>query len=185
MVDASGKLLVHGGCVFQRFLTTGALDTSFGTDGLVDLSSTTGGRWCEVVARSDGSLLVASREEWYAERSEVVLIDPSGAIIDVFPGVSTKTADKAVAFGGEMTDGLLLVIKSTGAGIATKSVLEQWAPDGTPDTSWGNSGSWPVPNRLLLASTTNTGHAVVASSEQIVKPYGYVVHRWAIQRLTP
>ena len=131
-----------------RYDRDGSLDTSFGSDGVVETSIE--GGYAEAnaaVLQPDGKIVVAGDYQMAAGGSEFALarytsdgsLDPSfgtdGIVRTQVEDVSSKAfgvalqPDGKIVAGGEATS-------STGSG----SAVVRYLPDGSLDTSFGNSG---------------------------------------------
>ena len=156
LIQPDGKLVAVGGTsdgsqydfAVARFLTSGALDPSFGTNGMVitDIQSNRSDDTAQGVAlRPDGKLVVAG---WTQVSNNVFTTlaryNIDGSLDTTFAGAGRQWNPAADFGSGRVAvalqaDGKILV-NSTPTTNAEDFGLSRYNPDGSIDTTYGNNG---------------------------------------------
>ena len=182
-VQADGKILVAGGTLVNnrldfalvRYLPSGALDTSFDTDGKVVTSVDTWGDLALSIAiQFDGRIVVAgySEDGSFDERFAAVRYNVNGAVDSSF-----GTDGKAVLPVGANSEGakevliqsdckVMLVGSGATGNTGTDFILARLNANGTPDNSFDGDGkvvtSISVTDRAAAAAQQADGKIIVA-----------------------
>ena len=158
-LQSDGKIVVagtaNGNFALARYTTTGALDPSFGSGGIVNTSVGLNDKACGVAIQANGSIVAVGLSD-----NDVALARylPSGALDSSFGTggiVQTPIGNYAIALG--------VVIQPIDQKIAitglfdTQIVIVRYNPNGSPDLPFGNQSiatlSCPVPsegNSILI-----------------------------------
>jgi uncharacterized delta-60 repeat protein len=181
-IQADGKIVVAGHClekqheaweaaVLARYTPDGRLDPAFGDGGsvLTDFGPEKRSAAHAVALQADGKIVIAG----HGNGSRVALarfmsngrLDPTfgsgGKVLDV--------AGSALALALQ-PDGRILV-----AGAATAGIIARYAPDGSPDNSFGNGGRMPIDFVVGGLSLQSDGKVVAAGS---MEPGAFAVRRY-------
>jgi uncharacterized delta-60 repeat protein len=152
-LDAVGRVVVVGvavavntGFAVARYTTTGALDPSFGTGGIVQIPAITAGVASAVAIDGSGRIVVAGHS--FAEGTDIALARflPSGVLDTSFGHSGTMTTHigaSSVEFGnGVVVDGngRIVVAGTTDYGQVERFTLVRYRTDGSLDPSFGTGG---------------------------------------------
>ncbi len=149
-LQPDGKVVVYITGNVVRYLSNGALDTSFGRGGFaqVSLNGTSG----SVALQSDGKIVVAgSVESANVDEFALLRLNPNGSVDTGFGSSGEVTTQLGFPGLGEAVlvqpDGKILLgaqIEPAGRRLPFKTVLARYNPDGSPDTAFGNDGTVSV-----------------------------------------
>jgi uncharacterized delta-60 repeat protein len=190
-VDPSGRVLVGGYAqdptnhyqwVFARYTPTGALDTSFGTAGLVILDLGGWSNWrngpYDVVLQPDGKIVAvgATAPYWTAVRlTPAGALDPSfgsgGVVHGIYGFGSTTSGATSVAL---LDDGRIVAAGVAGGSSRDRFALVRYLPNGSLDEMFGLHGvvvtSGPGDRRINELVVLADGKVLVAGVEQYFDP---------------
>ena len=150
-----GAILIHDGNEITRLLSGGALDTTYGTSGVLTLAS-----GAELVrVRSDGSMVIGSGTwtPWGGSDIDVFCLNPDGSLDTDFGASGHSTFDMAVGSTDELTclafaaDGGILV---GGQIQGEDGFLLKLNPSGSLDTQFGSGGTVLLRSTSYLSSRT-------------------------------
>ncbi|MFT6765350.1 MAG: putative delta-60 repeat protein [Alteromonas naphthalenivorans] len=200
-IQADGKILIAGHARVggqwewrvQRLLTTGLIDTSFGTDGTY-VPTTSLGTSDNILAMQiqvDSKILIAGyatvggQKEWRVQRLLTTgLIDTSfGNEGTYVPTTSLGTSDNILAMQIQVDSKILI------AGYATVGGQKEWRVQrllttGLIDTSFGTNGTY-VPTTSLGTSDKIEAMQIQADGKILIAGYATVEgeEEWRVQRL--
>jgi uncharacterized delta-60 repeat protein len=164
----------------ERLLPDGAPDTSFGTEGLVQLPARAGAPTREsarsIVLLPGGELLIAGIGEVVKQEEEfgwLAEVAASGSLIRSFgeegveyvPAAKTyNNGDKGVSVTREADGTIVLAGNTVPAGSEDRQAAA-WGflPDGAPDPSFGSDGLLLLPRPVPEADTESVAEAVDSS----------------------
>ena len=171
-IQADGKIVVAGdsygssggGSAVIRFNTNGSLDTSFDNDGIV----TTGAGGFAVAIQADGRIVAAG--------SGVARYNADGSLDTTFNGTGIVTTPGRLALSVAIqADGKILTADGTNTFDGNR--LVRYNVNGTPDTSFGGTGSVVVGNYVNSAVVQTDGKIVAAGSAEFVGGFALAVVR--------
>ncbi|MFO0929485.1 MAG: Ig-like domain-containing protein [Gemmataceae bacterium] len=157
LVQPDGKILVAGfgvtsttaaaEVVLVRLQTTGALDSTFGTGGVVRLASFGGvtGSVSDAVLQADGKIVLSGT---VGGKFAVIRLNANGTLDTSFNGTGWVTTDLSSASGNRAyavavgPAGTIVAAGVTGEGNVTTSrtVVVRYTASGAPDASFGPGG---------------------------------------------
>ena len=138
-----GRILAAGESHVIRLTTAVALDTTFDTDGILNV----GHKANSLVVQADGSIAITGLS---GDDLVVTRFDSDGVVDAAFGvgGTATWTHPSVfVAYGVKIiqqSDGKLLVVGTaeTNSAFGYEMAVVRFNTDGTPDTAFGSNGSW-------------------------------------------
>ena len=161
-VQADRKIVVgatgDNGIELLRYLPDGALDSTFGSNGIV--STTLGGRVKALVLDGQGRILIAFGDS-------VMRFDPDGTVDQTFGSGGQATVGEAAAALALQPDGAI-VVAGYGPGIG----ITRLTGGGQPDGSFGSGGTVVVPP---YASSNPAGQPTTGALGVTVEPDGRIV----------
>lgn len=190
-VQNDGKLLVAGGngyFLLVRYTETGALDTSFGDGGKVNIRAGGLGRGASMVVQPDGKIIVAgSADEGNLHNFALIRVTSSGQLDSSFghEGLVT-TAFGAYAESRGMAlqaDGKILVTGYAGTYPQYDIALVRYTDTGALDANFGSGGKV-----LTDFGGLDVGNGVTVQSDGKIVVVGYTgmigSSDWALARYT-
>ena len=157
----------------------GALDPSFGQNGIVTVSGSGGGLTAPsaMLVQPDGKILVV-------DGSEILRFNPDGSLDTGFGngGQVATPLDANVSLGADAAlqpDGKIVVTGRIGAGVERTDVLVmRFNPNGSPDPSFGSNGQVVTDPTAGIASsrTGSFGDAVLVQSDGKILVGGLSAH---------
>jgi uncharacterized delta-60 repeat protein len=201
-LQADGKILVGaltGGSGAQARLTAdGALDSSFGTGGIVTSTSfiPSGYSSCAfngiLLPGGDGLVLLGEALQNGTSNLDlaVAMVLPSGAHSGSFGNSGVNVADAGSVFdtlfaGALQPDGRIVVVGTVGNGSSIRFLVARYMTNGFPDTNFGTSG------HVIIApggSTNATAYAVAVQPDGKILVGGYAslggIQKWVVLRYT-
>ena len=165
-IQQDGKIVAAGGARIVRYNANGSLDSSFGTGGIViiQLGDNISLSVYSAAVQGDGKIVfVGSYSTAAGSGFAVVRCNPDGTLDTSFNGTGKiVTPDRSASAVAFQTDGKIVVV---GGGRNTNqqeySAIFRYRADGTPDTSFGGTGSINTPE--------SSAHSVV------IQPDGKIV----------
>ena len=124
-----------------RYNADGTLDTSFGTNGYVQVAPTANGfNFADAVVLDPqtGDIVIAGGDIGNQDVPELVRLTPSGALDPSFGGGSGWVVDNAGA--GSYLTGVVIDSSSRIVTIGTDGVVRRYAGNGSPDSGFGTNG---------------------------------------------
>jgi uncharacterized delta-60 repeat protein len=179
-IQPDGKIVVAG-TVVARFTTTGQLDPSFGSGGIV----TTSLEFVQAVAiQTDGRILVVGTADGGSgdPTTGILRLDASGAADGTFGTAGTahintvvSSGDEAAVAVGVQSDGRIVVTgwyyDVVGGMAVARMVVVRVLADGTPDPSFGTGGVKVI---SLAGSAFPTSLVLQSDGKIVVGGYVYV-----------
>jgi uncharacterized delta-60 repeat protein len=148
VVQPDGKLVIAGNSgsniVLMRYHTNGTLDTTFDGDGLLIITTASGGAAGQVIVLPDGKLLVTGyRNDGTKPNFLLMRLNSDGSLDTSFgTGGSTTTSVSSsanyISSTDRQSDGKIVVVGS--------SYIARYSADGILDTTFGTGGQTLVPS---------------------------------------
>ena len=172
-LQADGKLVAAGrigsSLLVARFAPDGALDPTFGEDGIFTTSVATAGRG--VAIQPDGRILVATTA---ANRMAALRLDGNGHLDTSFSGDGLAMAfdDGSLGFDVALQGSRVVLVGSAHSPVDQfdRLAVARFNPDGTPDGGFGDGGTRLYDfGRLTVANAVaidGDGRIVVAGSQR-------------------
>ena len=142
-LQADGKIVLAGNALgtstlgVARYLTTGALDTTFGTGGLK--TDATQGRGVALALQTDGKVLVAT------SGSQVVRLSAVGALDTTFAGDGSASVVSPVGLAVQGDGKVVAAMQSSSDGVHVRMTMQRLTTAGVLDTTFGVSGTMNFP----------------------------------------
>ena len=156
-IQSDGKIVVVGegsdasgsapkGLLIERYSSSGALDTSFGSGGVVNEFGSTSGAGYAVAIQSDGKIVATGSDNaagsgGVTPRVAVVRLNPAGSLDSSFAGGGLDVIDDgsfSVALATALqSDGKIVIAGSQSpGGQVTNALLARLTSSGAPDSSF-------------------------------------------------
>jgi uncharacterized delta-60 repeat protein len=200
-IDSAGRIVVAGwvttasgdDLVLLRLTADGALDSSFGTTGLVTLARQGNQRGASVFVQSDGSILVAATTDEGSSRQLLVQrLLGSGAIDTAFgsqgavlaPLGTTNNANVGgpTAWLTQMLDGRLLVAGNGSFGGVDGPVFVRLLANGSLDPTFGTGGEAAVyvgmQGAVRAMTLASDGKVLIAGSNGSNPGASFIARLW-------
>jgi uncharacterized delta-60 repeat protein len=194
-VLAAGVETPSGAFVLARLLEDGSRDAGFGTVGLVvtDFQLDINGLSAAVVVQPDGRIVVGSTAERDLERHfALIRYLPDGILDQEFGHGGWAISD---FFGEEQfqdlalqADGRILAVGTGSAGPSRDFFLARFNPDGSPDSSFGESGYVQTDfggDDLARAMNLDPGGNIVVVGRTDIETRDFAVARYLSQSFSP
>ncbi|MDP3788576.1 MAG: hypothetical protein Q8Q60_04675 [Candidatus Chromulinivorax sp.] len=178
-IQPDGKILVTGPglspyasqAVTIRYLSTGLIDTSFGTSGIVATSTMTTSN--AITLQDDGNIIIAGKNS----SSGIIMRYTTDGVLDTTFGtsgsVATAIGTSATASGVKLqTDGSIVITGQTTISSVVNALVARYTTDGTLDTSFGTSG---YVTTTLGNNAQTLGNALVIQDDQKIIVVGRTV----------
>ncbi len=143
------SIVANGDILMMRFNPNGTLDPTFDGDGILLITTPSGGSAGQIIILSDGKLLVTGyRNDGVKPNFLLMRLNPNGTFDTTFgTGGSTTTSVSSdpnyISSTDRQSDGKIVVVGS--------NYIARYTPDGILDTSFGTGGS----TRVLSPYETN------------------------------
>lgn len=200
-IDAMGRIVVTGfyttgasddDVVVVRLTPAGALDTTFGSGGIVKLARAGNQQGSAVIVQPDDTILVASGTDEGGTRQLLVqrllssgapdlTFGNMGAALALL-GPSSDAFSSPGALMARMLDGRLVVAGTGTLGTVNGPVFARFLPDGTPDPTFGTGGELAVfvgmYGALQAMSLEGSGKLLISGSNGNVPGLSYIARIW-------
>lgn len=173
-VQSDGKIVVPEGDRVARYTTTGHLDPTFGSGGVVVFGTAFG--LGSVAIQPDGKILVAGDQLHGTYDMSLIRLQPSGALDKTFnatgpvPGEIDQPvgtgADQANDVAVQPSGDILLAGYSTSAN--SDNVVVRYLPNGQPDGGFGTGGIVNLnftANEHFYGVTDGPNHTIIATGD--------------------
>lgn len=174
--DASGS--TPKGLLIERYSSSGTLDTSFGSGGVVNEFGSSFGNGYAVAIQPDGKIVAtgsdtAAGSNGVAPRVAAVRLSPSGTLDSSFAGGGLDVIDDgsfSVALAVALqSDGKIVIAGSQSpSGQSVNALLARLTSSGAPDTSFNGSGAVTVFDTQGAAFESFNGVAVQGNGAIVV-----------------
>lgn len=173
-----------------RYLTTGALDTSLDTDGLLTINCSSKVDGANAIAvQSDGKIVVGGYVE--GDNFAIARVSTTGALDTTFgttgkiiTSVSTTQNDRIQGVALQ-TDGAIVAVGYMNNGTTDDFAVVRYLSNGTLDTTFDTDGMW---TNDFVASAGDRANAVAIQSDEMILIGGYATNAntdFAIMRIWP